>query len=124
MQASCEHRLIDILAITILGVSCGADDWTDLETCGRLRHDWLQSFLELPGGIFSHDTFGRVLGLRDRQQFAACLFPWTQAIHEATGGKLIAIDGKQVRTPTDEGGGSGGRGRSNGGRSRRSPVRP
>ncbi|MEZ6053446.1 MAG: ISAs1 family transposase [Planctomycetaceae bacterium] len=79
VQASCDHLLIDILAMTILGVSCGADEWTDLETSGRLRHDWLRTFLELPAGIPSHDTFRRVLGLLDRQQFAACLFQWTQA---------------------------------------------
>ena len=97
VQASCDHLLIDILAMTILGVSCGADEWTDLETSGRLRHDWLRTFLELPAGIPSHDTFRRVLGLLDRQQFAACLFQWTQAIHEATGGKLLAIDGKALR---------------------------
>jgi hypothetical protein len=54
---------MDILAITILAVICGADDWTDLETFGRLRHDWLKTFLALPGGIPSHDTFRRVFGL-------------------------------------------------------------
>lgn len=97
VQASCDHLLIDILAITLLAVSCGADDWTDLETFGRMRHDWLSTFLELPGGIPSHDTFGRVLSLLERQQFAACLFQWTQAIHEATGGKLLALDGKALR---------------------------
>jgi predicted transposase YbfD/YdcC len=97
VQASCVHRLVDIVAITILAVTCGADDWTDLETFGRLRHKWLNTFLELPGGIPSHDTFRRVLGLLDRQQFAASLFQWTQAIHEATGGKLLAIDGQALR---------------------------
>lgn len=97
VAASCAHLLIDILAITILAVASGADDWTDLETFGRLRHDWLKTFLELPGGIPSHDTFRRVLGLLDSRQFAACLFQWTQALHEATGGKLIAIDGKTLR---------------------------
>ena len=97
VQASCDHLLPDILAITILAVTCGADDWTDLETFGVLRQDWLQTFLALPHGIPSHDTFRRVLGLLDRQQFAACLFRWTQAIHEATGGKLLAIDGKALR---------------------------
>jgi len=51
----------------------------------------------LPGGIPSHDTFRRVFGLLDRNQFAACLFRWTQALHEATGGKVIAIDGKTLR---------------------------
>jgi len=96
IQASCDHLLMDIIAITILAVTCGADDWTDLETFGKLRHAWLKTFLKLPGGIPSHDTFRRVLALLDRKQFAACLFGWTQAIHEATGGKLIAIDGKAL----------------------------
>jgi len=75
----------------------GRNDWTDLETFGRLRLEWLQTFLALPNGIPSHNTFRRVLGLLDRQQFAAGLFRWTQALHEATGGKLIAIDGNTLR---------------------------
>ena len=97
IAASCDHLLLDILAITVLAVICGADDWTDLETFGRLRRDWLSTFLALPNGIPSHDTFRRVLGLLDRRQFASCLFQWTQALHEATGGKLIGIDGKTLR---------------------------
>lgn len=97
ISASCDHLLLDIVAITILAVICGADDWTDLETFGRLRQDWLKTFLALPNGIPSHDTFRRVFGLLDRRQFAACLFQWTQALHEASGGKLIGIDGKTLR---------------------------
>jgi len=97
VQASCDHSLIDILVIAILAVTCGADDWTDLQTFGKLRHEWLKTFLKIPNGIPSHDTFRRVFGLLDRKQFAACLFRWTQALHESTGGKLIAIDGKALR---------------------------
>lgn len=97
VAASCDHLLIDILAITILAVASGADDWTDLEVFGRMRQEWLKTFLALPNGIPSHDTFQRVLGLLDRKQFAVCLFQWTQALHEATGGRLIAIDGKTLR---------------------------
>lgn len=97
VQASCEHPLLDILAITVLGVACGAEDFTDLELFGRKREAWLQTFLKLPNGIPSHDTFRRVLGVLQPEQFAAGLFRWTQALHEATGGKLIAIDGKALR---------------------------
>jgi|WetSurMetagenome_2_1015567.scaffolds.fasta_scaffold210613_1 predicted transposase YbfD/YdcC len=97
IAGACDHLLMDIVAITILAVICGADDWTDLETFGRLRHDWLKTFLALPCGIPSHDTFRRVFGLLDRRHFAACLFQWTQALHEASGGKLISIDGKTLR---------------------------
>jgi len=97
VQGRCDHLLIDILAIVLLAVLSSAEDWPDIELFGQRRREWLQGFLQLPGGIPSHDTFRRVLGLLDRKQFAACLFQWTQALHEATGGKVIAIDGKTAR---------------------------
>jgi predicted transposase YbfD/YdcC len=97
VQGRCDHLPIDILAITLLAVMCGAEDWPDIEQFGDCRHAWLKTFLQLPAGIPSHDTFRRVLGLLDRKPFAACLFQWTQALHEATGGKVLAIDGKTAR---------------------------
>jgi predicted transposase YbfD/YdcC len=98
VQGRCEHKLLDIIAITLLASMCGADDWPEVEVFGRKRQEWLSTFLELPNGIPSHDTFARVFGLLDRQKFAACLFLWTQALHEATGGKILAIDGKTARS--------------------------
>jgi predicted transposase YbfD/YdcC len=93
----CQHQLLDLLVIAILAVLSGADDWTDIELFAETRKDWLSQFLELPGGIPSHDTFRRVFSLFERKQFATCLLRWTQALAEATGGKLIAIDGKTLR---------------------------
>ena len=93
----CDHLLLDIIAITILAVLCGAEDWPDIELFGRSRKEWLKSFLALPKGIPSHDTFRRFFAAVDRNQFAAALFQWTQALHEATGGRLISIDGKALR---------------------------
>lgn len=93
----CDHRLLDIIAIAILAVLCGAEDFPDIELFGKARLEWLKSFLELPGGIPSHDTFRRVFGALDRSRFSEALFKWTQALHEATGGKLIGIDGKSLR---------------------------
>ena len=93
----CDHLLIDILSITILSVMCGADDWPEIEEFGERRELWLKEFLELPHGIPSHDTFQRVFESLNRKQFSECLFQFTQAMHEATGGKLVAIDGKTLR---------------------------
>lgn len=93
----CDHLLSDIVALSLLAVLCGAEDFPDIEVFGKRREDWLREFLELPNGIPSHDTFRRVMGALDRTQFAACLFEWTKSLHEATGGKLIAIDGKVLR---------------------------
>jgi predicted transposase YbfD/YdcC len=97
VQGRCDHALLDILAVTVLAVLSGADDWPEVEVFGQKREDWLKTFLPLPNGIPSHDTFRRVFGLLDRQQFATCLFQWTRALHEATGGTVIAIDGKTAR---------------------------
>ena len=97
VQGRCDHLLIDILAVSVLAMLCGCEDWPDLEEFGKRRKYWLKTFLQLPGGIPSHDTFRRVMGLMNRKHFAACLFRWTQALHEATGGKVIAIDGKTAR---------------------------
>lgn len=101
----CDHLLFDIVAITLLAVMCGAEDWPDIEQFGESREDFLRTFLELPHGIPSHDTFRRVFGKLDRSQFAACLFAWTQALHEATGGKVISIDGKALRRTFSKKGG-------------------
>jgi predicted transposase YbfD/YdcC len=97
VQGRCDHELLDILAITLLAVLCGADDWPEVEVFGQKRDEWLRSSLPLPNGIPSHDTFRRVFGLLDRQHFSTCLFQWTRALHEATGGKVIAVDGKTAR---------------------------
>jgi predicted transposase YbfD/YdcC len=93
----CDHLLLDIVAIAILAVMCGAEDWPDIELFGETRKEWLTAFLPLPNGIPSHDTFRRVFGALERNRFAEGLFRWTQALHEATGGKLIGIDGKTLR---------------------------
>ena len=54
---SCQHRLLDVIAIAIFAVIANADDWQGVETFGQDRRDWLKTFLELPNGIPSHDTF-------------------------------------------------------------------
>ena len=70
-QKSCDHLRLDLLAISVLAVACGADDWCDIAMFAKVKLDWLKTFLELPGGAPSHDTFGRVFGLLNRTQFAA-----------------------------------------------------
>lgn len=91
------HRLIDIIVITILAVICGADTWVDVETFGTERYQWLKRFLELPGGVPSHDTFGRVFSLLDPEMFQSCFLAWTQSVSKQTKGQVVAIDGKSVR---------------------------
>ncbi len=71
MVNKCDHKLIDILAITICAVICGADDWYAIESFGKAKKDWFESFLELPNGIPSHDTFRRFFSILSPEVFQA-----------------------------------------------------
>src|SRR3712207_3371 len=81
-----EHRLVDSLTITLCAVVCGADDWVAAATFGELRETWLRTFLALPGGIPSHDTFGRVFRLLDPDELRRCFLAWVGAVVGAPAG--------------------------------------
>lgn len=91
------HLLLDIVVIAICATIGGCNDWQEMETFARARHDWLKKFLRLPGGIPSHDTLERVFDRLDPAQFQACFREWMNALHEALGLSQIAIDGKTLR---------------------------
>jgi len=97
------HKLSDILVITVCAVLCGAESFPAIEDFGYARYEWLKQFLELPGGIPSHDTFNRVFRLLDPVQFQACFLSWMQAVAAETQGEVVAIDGKTLRRSFDKG---------------------
>ena len=95
------HQLLDIIIIAICAVICGADTWVTVEEFGNAKIDWFRTFLELPNGIPSHDTFGRVFALLDHEQFQRCFVRWVQAISQVTEGEVVALDGKTLRRSKD-----------------------
>jgi len=97
-----EHKLIDIIAIAICAVICGAEGWVDVELYGKSKQPWLNTFLELPNGIPSHDTFGRVFSLLDAQQFQLAFYEWVWAVNDIIQGQIINIDGKCLRGSDDK----------------------
>ncbi|NCC33174.1 MAG: ISAs1 family transposase [Chloroflexia bacterium] len=94
------HKLLDIIIITICAVICGADDWVGVAEFGISKQAWLKRFLELPNGIPSHDTFGRVFARIDPEQFQHSFLPWIQAV-QTVRTDVIAIDGKTHRGSHD-----------------------
>jgi predicted transposase YbfD/YdcC len=97
-----EHKLIDIITIAICAVICGAEGWVDIELFGKSKLPWLKTFLELPNGIPSHDTFGRVFSMIDAQQFQLAFYEWVWAVNDIIQGQIINIDGKQLRGSKDK----------------------
>ena len=97
------HKLIDIISISICAALCGAEGWTDVEEFGKAKKDWFQTFLELPNGIPSHDTFGRFFSLLDPQAFQDTFLQWVQSVNDLFKGQVVAIDGKCLRRSHDHG---------------------
>jgi predicted transposase YbfD/YdcC len=105
-----EHLLVDILTITLCAVICGADDWVAVATFGETKESWLRTFLALPNGIPSHDTFGRVFRLLDPDEFRRCFLEWVRAVVGGSGAdgepgglgqQVVAVDGKTLRRSHD-----------------------
>lgn len=94
------HNLLDIIAIAVCAVVGGADSWVDVALFGRSKDAWFRTFLELPNGIPSHDTFGRVFSLLDPVAFQQAFQAWVRAIQQNIQG-VVAIDGKTVRRSHD-----------------------
>jgi predicted transposase YbfD/YdcC len=95
--ANARHLLSDIMTIAIMAVLCGCDGWEMVEAWGRGNFEWLATFLELPHGIPSHDTFDRVFSLLDPLAFERCFTNWTGALVHNSAGLFVAVDGKTLR---------------------------
>lgn len=99
------HSLAEVVVIAICAVLGGADSWLQIAAYGRSKEAWLRGFLELPAGIPSHDTFGRVFSLVDPIRFAACYRDWIDSVlgDDPERPPVIAIDGKVVRRSHGDG---------------------
>jgi predicted transposase YbfD/YdcC len=95
------HQLLDIVAIALCAVVCGADTWVEVAAFGQAKRAWLRSFLALPHGIPSHDTFGRVFAALDPAQFERGFRSWVAAVAAVSTGAVVAIDGKTLRRSHD-----------------------
>ena len=90
------HKLMDLLVIALCATLGGADDWVEIVQFGQAKKDWFATFLELPNGIASHDTFGRVFQILDSKMLEQVCMQWLQSIAGQIEG-VVAIDGKSLR---------------------------
>ena len=96
------HKLIDIVVVTICAVISGANTWKAVEAFGYAKYEWLGNFLELPNGVPSHQTFGRVFSRIRPLYFHNCFMEWVNWAHIKTEGTIINFDGKTSRRSRDK----------------------
>jgi predicted transposase YbfD/YdcC len=91
------HLLVDILVMGVCCLICGGEGFNDMETFGKTHYQWLKTFLALPGGIPSHDTFNRVFRAIRPERFVECFVRWTESLRAALDCEIVSIDGKALR---------------------------
>ncbi len=101
VQRTRYHLLTDIISIAILAVIAGAQGWEDIEEYGISKQEWLKTFLQLPFGIPSPDTFRRVFERINPREFEQCFRQWVQSLVEKLRVEVVAIDGKTHRGSYD-----------------------
>jgi len=96
-----KHLLIDIIAVTVCCVICGADNFVEVQTIASEKLEWLRTFLSLPNGIPSHDTFNRVFARINPEELRSCFLSWVQATFPGHETQHIALDGKEIHHSQD-----------------------
>jgi predicted transposase YbfD/YdcC len=98
------HELVDILVIAICTLLCGGEGFNDMEDFGKAKEEWFRTFLRLPNGIPTHDTFNRLFAAIAPDRFLESFLVWTQSLRRAMGEEIVAIDGKALRRAMKKGG--------------------
>lgn len=91
------HPLASVLVLSLCAVICGANSFLAIESFGHAREAWLRTFLDLPNGIPSHDTIGRIFAMLNPRALERAFREWVAAITTLTRGEVVAIDGKTLR---------------------------
>ncbi|MEX9348330.1 ISAs1 family transposase, partial [Salmonella enterica] len=102
-QGKIDHKLTDILLLTICAVIGGAEGGgSEIRDFGHAHLDWLKKFGDFENGIPVDDTIARVVSNVNAKKFQDCFIRWMQECHVITDGRVIAIDGKTVRGSYDK----------------------
>ncbi|MEZ6145551.1 MAG: transposase family protein [Planctomycetaceae bacterium] len=86
-------------SLALTATICGADGWVDVERFCQGKWDWFRRYLELPHGVPSHDTFGRVFARLDTGEFLTAMHPVGRSVRRiiAAGPGIADRRGKRER---------------------------
>ena len=99
------HSLLNIITIAICATIAGCDDFCAFEEYGKSKLAWFETFLDLPYGISSHDTFNDVLNRLSPSEFAKAFTDWVASLADFNQ-DVVAIDGKVMRRTLDKANGN------------------
>jgi predicted transposase YbfD/YdcC len=108
-QGKVRHKLIDIIFIVVSAVICGCNEWKEIMLWSSAESNiaWLKKYIELPNGIPSLSTIGRLFNIISPKQFEKCFIDWMKNAVKPEDRDIVSLDGKTMRG-TIEGNGTKG----------------
>ena len=94
------HKMGDIIALVFFALLANADDFVETEVFGKEHEVFLRRYLDLPGGIPSHDTIQRVFSMVSPEFLQGFRMMWDEMLNSDEGEKIkkiFALDGKTQR---------------------------
>ena len=98
------HSLMNVLVMSLCGAICGANGWDELAMFARTRKKWFGTFLDVPQGTPSADTFRRVFEALDPRELESAMQRWIATVSDSFAGEVIAIDGKSLKAAVEKAG--------------------
>lgn len=102
-EGKIQHKLSDIILICLCGMLAKNDSWEEIEDFCNFHIKTFREFLELPNGIPSHDTMGRVMRNLNPKELKHCLDKLVHDLRRVQQGDYVAIDGKTLKGTIDSG---------------------
>lgn len=96
-----DHKLIDIITISLCAIISGAGNWPEIEAYGKAKYDWFKEFLELPNGLPTQHTFRRFFIAVSTDELENCFLNWVKSVFKVSDSKVVPIDGKTLRRSYD-----------------------
>jgi predicted transposase YbfD/YdcC len=96
-KGNLQHRLSDIILLTVSAMLCGADNWELVQAFGKSQLEWLKRHGDFTNGVPSSDTIGRFFAALDPKSFNSCFISWIESISKKSAEEIVAIDGKSIR---------------------------
>jgi predicted transposase YbfD/YdcC len=96
-----DHKLIDIITISLCAIISGAGNWPEIEAYGKAKYDWFKEFLELPNGIPTQHTFRRFFIAVSTDELENCFLNWVKSVFKVSDSKVVPIDGKTLHRSHD-----------------------
>jgi len=90
------HPLVNVLVMALFGAAAGCDGWDALALFAKERADFFATFLDMPKGTPSADTFRRVFEALDPQAFQEAFRRWIKTFLESLEGQTVVLDGKAL----------------------------